>query len=87
MVGELEIIFGKDPVARLLCVARQRLVFFEQLGRVAARTIVDAVARVARPSVTLSAAVLALTAPAATATGLLTIVDQVVVRPCLKWKM
>jgi hypothetical protein len=73
MVGELEIIFGEDPIARLLRVARQRLVFFEQLRGIATRAIVDAIAQF-RASVLRALAILA--APAATATGLLTIVDQ-----------
>ncbi len=73
MVGELEIIFGEHAVAGLLRVARKRFVFFEQLRGIAARAIVDAVAHFG-PSVLLTLAILA--APAATATGLLTIVDQ-----------
>ena len=44
MVGELEIIFGLDPVARKLRVAREVAVFLDHLGRVAARAAVDAVA-------------------------------------------
>jgi hypothetical protein len=59
----------------LLGVARQRFVFFEQLRSIAARAIVDAVAHFG-PSVLRALAIL--TAPAATATGLLTIVDQAV---------
>ncbi len=44
MVGELEVIFGLHAIAGELHVARQRLVFFEQLGGVAALAIVLAVA-------------------------------------------
>jgi len=73
MVGELEIIFGENPVAGLLRIARQRLVFFEQLRSIATRPIVDAIAEFGA-SVLRALAILA--TPAATATGLLTIVDQ-----------
>ncbi len=45
MVGILEIIFGLDAVARELRVARHALVFLEQLGGIAALTVVLAVAR------------------------------------------
>ena len=45
MVRELQIIFGLDAVARELRVARHALVFFEQLGGIAALAIVLAVAR------------------------------------------
>src|SRR3546814_14496905 len=37
MVGELQIIFGLDPVARKLRVARKVAIFFAHLGAVAAR--------------------------------------------------
>jgi hypothetical protein len=83
MVGELEIIFGQHPIARLLRIARQRLVFLEQLRRVAARTVVDPVATFGPATTTTAAAViaartvLALATTTATATGLLTIIDQV----------
>jgi hypothetical protein len=73
MVGELKVIFGEHAVAWLLRVTRKCFIFFEQLRRVSTRTIVDAVAHFG-PSVLLTLAILA--APAATATGLLTIVDQ-----------
>src|SRR3546814_1600382 len=43
MVGELQIIFGLDPVARKLRVARKVAIFFDHLGAVAARPAVDAV--------------------------------------------
>ena len=49
MVRELEIIFGLDAVARELRVARHALVFFEQLGGIAALAIVLAVARLLPP--------------------------------------
>src|SRR5574338_498707 len=45
MVRVLEIIFGLHPVAGELRVARQALVFLEQLGGIAALTVVLAVAR------------------------------------------
>ena len=78
MIGELQMIFGQHTIAGLLCVARQSLVFFKQLRRVAARAIIDPVAVIdAALTATLPTAVRSLTAPAATATGLLTIVDQV----------
>ena len=73
MIGELEIIFRQHPVARLLGITRKRFVFFEQLRGIAARAIVDAVAHFGPPSL-LTRAILA--APAATAPGLLTIVNQ-----------
>ena len=44
MIGELEVIFGLDAVAGKLHVARQCLVFFEQLGGIAALAIVLAIA-------------------------------------------
>ena len=43
MVGELEIIFGLDPVARKLRIAREVAVFLDHLGGVPARPAVDAV--------------------------------------------
>jgi hypothetical protein len=65
----LKIIFGLDPVAGKLGVARQALVFFEQLGGVAALAIITGVSGIAGHSLrTLSAA--------ATTTAALTIVDQ-----------
>jgi hypothetical protein len=69
MIGELEIIFGLNPIARELGVARHALVFLEQLSGIAALAVVLPVAR-------LSAEVLSplstATAPAAT----LSIIDQ-----------
>jgi hypothetical protein len=72
MVGELQIIFAVHPVALRLRVAGEILVFFEQLGRVAARPIVDAVAIIGTIGV---ATLRALPATTATAAGL-TIVHQ-----------
>jgi hypothetical protein len=73
MIGILEIIFGLDPVAGELRIARQALVFFQQLGGVAALAVILAVAAgIASHALrTLSAA--------ATTTAALTIVDQVLV--------
>jgi hypothetical protein len=70
VIGVLEVIFGLDSVAGELRVARQALVFFEQLSGVAALAIITGVATgVAGHSLrTLSAA--------ATTTAALTIVDQ-----------
>jgi hypothetical protein len=73
MVGELEIIFRQHPVARLLRIARERLVLFEQLWGIATRAVVDAIAEFGS-SVLRALAILA--TPAATATGLLAIIDQ-----------
>jgi hypothetical protein len=73
MVGELEIIFRKHPVARLLRIARERLVLFEQLWGIATRAVIDAIAEFGS-SVLRALAILA--TPAATATGLLAIIDQ-----------
>lgn len=73
MIGELVVIFGVDAVALALRVAREVLVLFEQLGGIAARAIVDAVAGVASAAGILRA--LLLPAAAATATDL-TIVHQ-----------
>ncbi|BCA59627.1 hypothetical protein HMP06_2396 [Sphingomonas sp. HMP6] len=77
MVGELEVIFDVDAVALHLCVARERLVFLEQLGGIAARTIVDAIAAILATRIATRRALL-LPATATTATGL-TIIDQVLV--------
>ena len=80
MVGKLEVIFGQHAVARLLGIARKRFVFLEQLRSVPTRPVVDPVAIIL---IATSAAVAALwrtlIATAATATVLLTIVDQDVV--------
>ena len=71
MVRKLKIIFGLDAVALHLRVARERLVFLKQLGGIAARAVVLAVARIGRlVRRTRSAAAAAATA------AVLTIVDQ-----------
>ena len=72
MVGELKIIFGLDPIARELRIARHALVFFEQLGGVAALAIVLAVSR-------LSTEILPPLAPTAAPAAALSIVDQIYV--------
>jgi hypothetical protein len=69
MVGVLEIIFGLDPVAGQLGVARQAFIFFVQLGSIPALTIILSVPR-------LSAEVLAPLSPTAASAAALTIVDQ-----------
>jgi hypothetical protein len=74
MVGELQIIFGVHPVAGTLCVGSQVFVFFEQLRRVAARAIVDAIAVIAR--IAAAASGLALSTTTATTAAGLTIVHQ-----------
>ena len=71
MIREMQIIFGVDAVALRLGIARQILVFLKKLGGIAARTIVDAIARIAAPAITLRARII----PATTAAGL-TIIDQ-----------
>lgn len=84
MIGELQVIFGIDPVALHLRLTRHVAVFLVQLRRVAARAVVDPVAVVRPARTALSWVVptaIAARAPAtATATGL-PIVDQAVV-PC-----
>jgi len=70
MVRELEKIFGLDAVALQLRVARERLVFFQELGGIAARAIVLAITGVR--ALVRRAGSAAAAAPAAT----LTIVDQ-----------
>jgi hypothetical protein len=72
MIGELQIIFAVHPVALRLRVASQILVFFKQLGGIATRPIVDAVAIIGTIGV---ATLRALPATTATAAGL-TIVHQ-----------
>ena len=74
MVRVLEIIFGLDPVAGELRVARKRLVFFKKLRRVAALAIVLAVSGVAGHA-------LRALPTAATTTAALSIVDQLVCFP------
>ena len=70
MVGELQIIFGLDAVARELRVARHALVFFKQLGGIAALPIVLAVA--GRPTAEVPGPL----APAAATAAALSIIDQ-----------
>ena len=70
MVGELEEIFGLDPIPSKLGVARHVLIFLEQLGSIAALTIVRAVAG-------LSPDVLASLPPATATAATLTIIDQI----------
>lgn len=83
MVGELQIIFGVDAIARKLRIARHVAVLFQQLRRIAARPAVDTIAAVALALATLT---LAITATAATATAAaLTIVYQMTV-PCVRTK-
>jgi hypothetical protein len=69
MVRELEILFGLDAVAGELGVARHALIFFEQLGGIAALPVVLAVPR-------LSAEILAPLSPTAATAAALSIVDQ-----------
>jgi hypothetical protein len=70
MVRELQIIFGLDPVARKLGIARHALVFLKQLGGIAALAIVLPVAR-------LSAEVPASLPTTAAPTAALSIIDQI----------
>ena len=72
MVRILEIGFGLDAVALHLGVARQALIFFQQLGGIAALPIVLAVAGARIVAARRSTAAAAAAAPAAA----LTIVDQ-----------
>lgn len=72
MVRELEIIFGHDTVALSLGVTREIPIFLMQLGRVAARPVVDPVASIGA----IAAGAPHLRAAAATATAVLPIVDQ-----------
>ena len=72
MVRELEIIFGLNPVACELGVARHALVLLEQLGGIAALTSVLTVPR-------LSAEVLSPLTPTAAPAAALSIIDQIYV--------
>ena len=72
MIGELQIIFGLDAVARLLRVARHTLVFFMQLGGIAALPIILAIAAIIIAAGDASGL---LSTPTATAAAL-TIIDQ-----------
>jgi hypothetical protein len=69
MVRILQIIFGLDPIARELRVARQAFVLFEQLGGVATLAIVLAVPR-------LSAEIWAPLSSAAAPAAALSLIDQ-----------
>jgi hypothetical protein len=69
MVGVLEVIFCLDPVAGQLGIARQALIFFVQLGGVAALTVVLAVPR-------LSTEVLPPLPSAAATAATLSLIDQ-----------
>jgi hypothetical protein len=71
MVRELQIIFGLNAITAELCVARQALVFLEQLGGIAALAIVLTIA--VGPSADILGALPTATAPAAA----LTIIDQI----------
>ena len=75
MISELQIIFGVHTIAGHLRVARHILVFFEQLGRIAASAIVDAVAIVAAAPVVTTIGTTVIV-PAAIATAGLPVVDQ-----------
>lgn len=82
MIGKLQIIFGADPVALALRIRGQVLVLFKQLGSVAARATVDAIAVVGATTAatlarTTAATATIIIATAATTTGL-PIVDQAV---------
>jgi hypothetical protein len=82
MIGKLQIIFDVDAVTLHLRVARKRLILLEQLGGIAARAIVDAIAGILATRIATRRALL-LPATAATAAGL-TIIDQVLVVLCLE---
>jgi hypothetical protein len=82
MIGKLQIIFDVDAVTLHLRIARERLIFLEQLGGIAARTIVDAIAGILTTRIATRRALL-LPATTATAAGL-TIIDQVLVVLCLE---
>jgi hypothetical protein len=72
MIRELQIIFGVDAIALRLRVAREALIFFEQLGGIAAGAVVDAIATILAAGLTIARL---LTATAAT-TAVLTIIYQ-----------
>src|SRR3546814_9220970 len=77
MIGELQIIFGGHPVALGLRIARQVLVLFEKLARIAPLARINPVSRV-RP-LALTAAATHRTLPAPTApiiAAVLPIIDQ-----------
>jgi hypothetical protein len=72
MVGELEIIFGLNAIARELRVPCHALVLFEQLGGISALAIVLTVPR-------LSAEVRSPLTPTAAPAAALSIIDQIYV--------
>ena len=72
MIRKLQIIFGVDAIALRLRVAREALIFFEQLGGIAAGAVVDAIATILAAGLTIARL---LTATAAT-TAVLTIIYQ-----------
>jgi hypothetical protein len=72
MIRELEIIFGHDAIALRLGIACEIPIFLMQLGRVAARPVVDPVASIGA----IAAGTTHLRTAAATATAVLPIVDQ-----------
>lgn len=67
MVGKLQIIFCLHPITVQLGVLRQLLIFFEHLGGVSARTIVDAILVIVAIAVIILRTIIA---PAAAAAGL-----------------
>jgi uncharacterized membrane protein len=75
MVRELEIIFGVHTVAGHLGIARHVAEFLQQLRSIAARPVIDPVARITIPAITAALLAGIIVVPATTAAGL-TIVDQ-----------
>ena len=67
MVGKLQIIFRLHPITVQLGVLRQLFIFFEHLGGVSARTIVDAILVIVAIAVIILCTIIA---PAAAAAGL-----------------
>ena len=76
MIGELQIIFDVDPIALHLRVARQRLIFLEQLGGIAARAVVDAIAAILATVRAIRAGRTALTAATTATAAVLPIIYQ-----------
>jgi hypothetical protein len=72
MIGVLEILFGLDPVAGELRIARERLILLEKLRSVAALAVVLTIAGTAGHA-------LRALSTAATTTAALTIINQLVV--------
>ena len=83
MVGELQVIFQIDPVTLHLRVACKVFVFLEQLSGIAARAIINAIARFRTATRASTLLTLLPTTTAATAAGL-TIVDQTAVLVAVK---